>query len=132
MIRRTLLVLLVLGLGACGDSTAPTRVVGRYTLQTIDGNPLPFVFVQVGADKTELTAGHFNLNEDLTCSNNTTLETTVDGNVSTELGAAACTYTLNDAVILVVFLADGSTGGGSIVGSQLTLTSNGFVLVFSK
>jgi hypothetical protein len=134
MIRRTFLVLLVLGLGACGgDSTGPASNLGRYTLQTVDGDPLPFVVLQVGADKIEITAAHINLNEDLTCSSSATLQVTTDGDVSTDVAAEVCTYTLNDTAISVVFPSDGGrTAVGSIVGSQLTLTDGGFVLIYSK
>jgi hypothetical protein len=131
-IRRTLFALLVIGLGACGDDgTAPESLVGRYTLQTVDGNPLPFVIIEVGTDKVEVTAAHINLNQDLTCSDSFTLVTTEDGIASTETETDICTYTTNNTGITVTFVGD-DPFDGSIVGSQLTISDNGIVFIYQK
>ena len=40
---------------ACGDSTGPTSVNGRYTLRLVDGRPLPWLLVE--SRVTEQTSG---------------------------------------------------------------------------
>ncbi len=58
MLRRTLLSLFVSPLIlACSDSTGPgAGLVGTWHLQTVDGEPLPFILSESGSDKLELTA----------------------------------------------------------------------------
>ena len=137
--RKIVLALLV-GVAACGgDSTGPGSIAGRYTLQTINGNPLPFVVNQVGADKIEITAAHINLNADLTCSENVTLRRTIGGNVSTEVKTDVGTYTINNQALTLTFVSK-APGGSittsqimlSITGSQLTLSQGGSVLIYRK
>ena len=131
-IRRTLFALSVLVLGACDDDgTAPESLVGRYTLQTVDGNPLPFVIIQVEADKVEVTAAHINLNKDRTCSDSFTLVTTEDGIETTESKTDVCTYTTNNTGITITFVGE-DPFDGSIVGSQLTIIDLGIVFIYQK
>lgn len=42
-------------IAACGDSTGPTSVNGRYTLRLVDGQPLPWLVVE--SRVTEQTGG---------------------------------------------------------------------------
>ena len=138
--RKIVLALLV-GVAACGgDSTGPGSIAGRYTLQTINGNPLPFVVLQVEGGKIEITAAHINLNADLTCSDSVTVRTTIGGNVSTEVETDVCTYTINNQALTVTFVREEPVGGSitttkitlSITGSQLTLSQDGMVLIYRK
>ena len=49
---------LLAGSVACGgDSNAPETIEGTYTLQTIDGRPLPVVLGQDANEISEITAG---------------------------------------------------------------------------
>src|SRR5688500_1710711 len=56
--------------GACGDdSTSPEATIfGSYTLQTVNGNTLPWRFLVVGNDWAEITGGNGNINRDGTYS----------------------------------------------------------------
>lgn len=57
---RTVLIAAVLTAACTGsDATAPgpsVSVIGSWSLQTVNGAPLPYVMDQNGADKSELTA----------------------------------------------------------------------------
>ena len=134
MIRRVFLAFLVLGVTACGgDGTGPESVTGTYRLQSIDGDPLPFVVFQVGAEKIEVAAGSVTLNADMTCSNIGTFRiTTITGNVTTNAVIDLCTYTINGGVLTLTSVTDATVTSGSIVGSALTLTNAGFVLIYRK
>ena len=92
MRRFACLTIAFLALAACGDSTGPESVAGRYNLVSVNGMPLPVVVVQVLDNKFELTAGHIQLNADLTCSVSITAEVTTDGDVTTETEGDTCTW----------------------------------------
>ena len=108
---------LLLGLGGCATGTS-----GRYDLQTINGAPLPVVFVD------EVTAAFILLNDDGTCSVTAT-ERTDDGAVTTDTDED-CTWTVDGASIT----AADSNGPltGSVSDGTLTLSDedgNAFVFV---
>ncbi len=134
MVRRVFLAFLVLGVTACGgDGTGPESVTGTYRLQTIDGDPLPFVVFEIGAEKIEIAAGSVTLNEDMTCSNIGTFRiTTSSGNVTTNALIELCTYSIDGEALTLTSVADTTDTSGSIVGSALTLTNAGFVLIYRK
>ena len=52
--------------------------------------------------------------------------------VTTETETDVCTYTLNNEAVALSYPPDNSVVSGSIVGSQLTLTDLGLVLIFQK
>ena len=65
---RTILLsaMLAVPLVACGgdDSTGPSESYsGTYTLRTINGQNLPFLIIQVGADKIEWTSDKVTLSD---------------------------------------------------------------------
>ncbi len=132
--HRRFLAFLVLGVTACGaDGTGPESVTGTYRLRTIDGDPLPFVVFQVGTEKIEVAAGSVTLNADVTCSNIGTFRiTTITGNVTTNAVIDLCTYTINGGALTLTSVADSTVTSGSIVGSALTITDDGFVLIYRK
>ena len=134
MVRRVFLAFLVLGVTGCGaDGTGPESVTGTYRLQTIDGAPLPFVVFEIGAEKIEVAAGSVTLNENMTCSNIGTFRiTTITGNVTTNAVIELCTYTIDGGALTLTSVADNTVTSGSIVGSALTLTNAGFVLIYRK
>ena len=140
MIRRVFLAFLVFALVACGDNgtgndgTDEESITGTYTLQSIDGDPLPWVIFQVGADKEEVTAGNVILNADLSCPTTSTTRKTESGNVTTDTVTDECTYTINGGAITLTYpFVGGFTLSGSIVGSTLTITTQeGVVLILQK
>ncbi len=132
MIRRVVLAFLAFGLVACGDNgIGPEDVAGTYTLQTINGDPLPWVSFQTGADKIEVTAGSVTLNADMTCSVSTTGRGTLSGNVTTFTETHVCTYTLIEGAITLT-RPSATDVGGSINGSALTITTDELVFVYRK
>ena len=134
MIRRSLLAMSVLGLVTCGgdDATGPESVAGTYTLQSIDGQTLPGVILQVGTTyRLEFTAGSITLNQNTTCGRSFEARETFGSTVTTSTRALACIYNFISERIRFNW-SDGSTSSGSIVGSQLTLTEAGNVFIFRK
>ena len=129
MVRRVFLALLVLGLVACGDDViGPEDIAGTYTLQSINGQSLPW-----GPEAgVEITAGSITINKSMTCSRSLTGTATDGGTVVTVTDTEVCTCTFVNGVITFTWDSDGSTDSGSIVGSQLTLTPDGDVLIFRK
>ena len=134
MVRRVFLAFLVLGLVACGDDViGPEDIAGTYTLQSIDGQTLPWVILQVGNTYSmEIMAGSITINQTMTCSRSLTATLTDGGTVVTITETDVCTYTFVNGAIMFTWDSDGSTDSGSIVGSQLTLTADGDVLILRK
>lgn len=66
---RRVVLLCALALAACADSTAPEtqlNVVGGYTLQSINGQPLPFVLLDFGFFRIHQVSGTLVLHADRT------------------------------------------------------------------
>jgi len=84
--RRFVVLLAIATLAACGgdSSTSPGVVTGSYSLRTINGSPLPYTLIQIGADKIEITADVIILNEGGTFTETTSERTTENGVVTTE------------------------------------------------
>ena len=128
VIRRVFLALLVLGLVACGDDViGPEDIAGTYTLQSVNGQSLPW-----GEAGLEVTAGSITINQSMTCSRSLTGTATDGGTVVTVTDTEVCTCTFVNGVVTFTWDSDGSTDSGSIVGSQLTITVDGDVLIFRK
>jgi hypothetical protein len=115
-----------------GDSSTtpitPTPITGTYTLQSVNGQSLPWV-IEAGV---EITAGSVTLNQDMTCSRSITATATDGGTSMTITTTGEGTYTHTNGAVTVTWAEDGSTDSGSIVSSQLTLTAEGDVLIFRK
>ena len=74
---------LSLPLAAC-DSTAPEdSIAGEYRLETVDGGTLPWLAVQVDADRIEVVSGSVRLATDGTFTDLTTFKITEAGVAST-------------------------------------------------
>ena len=130
--KRIILAFLAFGLVACGDDgMGPEDVAGTYTLETIDGNPLPWVTFETGADKIEITGGSVTLNADMTCSVSTTARVTFSGNVTTNTETHVCTYTIIDGDITLT-RPSATDASASINGSALTITTDELVFVYRK
>ena len=121
MVSRVVLTFLVLGQAACGDDgTGLESIAGTYTLQTIDGEALPWAIPGL---ITEITAGSITLNQDMTCSFSSTSKETYNGIVDTNAVTQECSYTFdNGALAIILTMIPDNTLNGSISGSTLTLT----------
>ena len=129
MVRRVFLAFLVLGLVACGDDViGPEDIAGTYTLQSVNGQSLPWGPGSRGGGH----GGEQTLNQSMTCSRILTAMLTDGGTVVTVTETDVGTYTFVNGAVTLTWASDGSTDSGSIVGSQLTLTPDGDILIFRK
>jgi hypothetical protein len=85
-VRRLACAALILAAAACGSdkSTAPKRIEGTYTMQSIDGLGLPMTFYDdqaSGGEKVEVLSGSMTLSADGTFSAPWSLRITSDGTV---------------------------------------------------
>jgi len=128
---RYLTVLLSLALAstltACGgDSTGPSETYsGTYTLRTINGTAVPYVIIQLGADKVEIASGTVTMSDNGTNGGsytyNATVRTTVNGQVSTETQSDQGNYTRTGTGWHATSTVDGTTSSGTLSGGTLTL-----------
>ena len=131
MRRFVYLVIASQALAACSDSTGPESSVGRYDLVSIQGTPLPFVLSEVFEDKIEITAGHMQLNADLTCSGSLTIQNTIDGRVTPNTQTNTCTWTQTGTAIDFTY-PEGPVLQGLLVDRTLTVGSQGLVLMYER
>jgi hypothetical protein len=127
MMRRwrlaALFVLLILT--ACGDSTGPAEsIFGTYTLRTIDGVPLPYVWDQGVGYKLEITDAALSLEDGGTYSQTLDLRDTRNGTVSTQRASASGTFTYAGTTI-TFRTSSGTSGTASLSGGTLTFTTSG-------
>jgi hypothetical protein len=132
ILRSLLTLFTVLLLVGCKDTTGPdAKHVGTYRLDTVNGSKLPAVLVQLGADKLEITEASITLNADNSYTGQVTLRETEGGRTSTETSRESGTYTRNNNAI-TLSSDDGETQSASLSGRTLTMTLEGFVLVYKK
>ncbi len=123
--RRSLFPLLLVIAAACGsDATAPEDnpdpiTVDVYTLQSVDGDPLPFLVPQGAPAIVEVTAGSATLRSDGTCTLSETSRIDFQGNVTTDVNDLSCTWTASGSAITLT-MSD-QTFTGSLVDSTLTV-----------
>ncbi len=137
--RRFLTVMTVVLAGglltACGEDdstgTGGTSIFGTYTLQTVNGTSLPFVIIQIGNDKLEITGGSVRLNSDNTFSVSLTLRVTEAGTVTTLTETETGTLTVTGSTVRLTDSA-GDVTTGSISGNTLTIIDEGDTFVLTK
>lgn len=134
--RRLLSLAVILAAVACGsdDSTTPTQtsVAGTWTLQTINGSPLPFT-VATSPAKIEWLSSVVNVTSNGTWTSSLQVRTTVNGQASTTTSTDAGTYTLSGNNVAILSSSPGSTAqAGTINGNTLTVSQQGFVFVYTK
>lgn len=121
---------------ACGSDgpTQPTStsVAGTWSLQTINGNGLPYVVAQTGADKVELISDVITAVASGSFTQITQVRITQNGQTSTQSIPDAGSFSLNGTAVTFTFNSDGSTGTGSVSGNTLTVTDDGFAYVYKK
>lgn len=103
LIARGIAPLLLVLLAACSGADEPTAPLGDpsgvYTLQTVDGQPLPFLYLQIGDDTIEFLDGTVHLNADKTFIDATTLRVTALGVVTTEVDQADGVWSLAGSTV---------------------------------
>ena len=134
--RRLLSLALVFAAIACGsdDSTAPTQasVAGTWTLQTVNGSPLPFTLASSPA-KIELLSYVVNVSSHGTLTSSEQLRTTIGTSATTNTTTDGGTYTLSGNAVAITSNTAGSTPqAGTITGNTLALSQSGFIFIFTK
>lgn len=132
--RLVLAAVVALPFAACGDSgTSPGRsgVVGTWDLQTINGQPLPFVIEQQGADRFELTRDSFTFSTSR-FTHTTDYRFTEAGQVEIGSEEDAGRYTLDGNALTVQFDSDGSSATAAVSGNTITFTADGIVGVYRR
>lgn len=123
-------------LSACGDSTGPDEisVEGSYTLETINGEGLPFVWEELDANtRIEIVAGVIRLDDNGTFSDETDVRLTQDGEVTNFDEDAVGTYTITGNTITFVVDAQHSyTATIDTSAGTITQSIEGFVLVYRR
>jgi len=106
--------------------------VGIYILQTINGESLPFVLVEVEEDMIEVLSGSVTLRNDQTFTDATTFRITEAGEVSTEEDIFSGTWVRTGNTIRF-FVSTGETQTMTFDGeNRLTQVVEGFTLVYAK
>jgi hypothetical protein len=142
MLRRSFVsalgVLAVLAvLTACrGDSGARTgpddSIAGLYTLQTGNGNTLPWRFLVFGSDWSEITSGSVRLDSDGTYSIRFDYRLMESGQQSTFSETFGGTYVRSGNAVTFTDSSDGSTAPGVVSGNQISVRDDGIVYVFRR
>ena len=131
-----LALLLPLTTTACGGDDDPTgpsdSIYGTYALETVQGQALPAIILQVGNDLLEATAGSARLNSDNTWSASITLRLTEAGVVTTSTEGSSGTFTINNNTLQLTDPSDGSVVTGSVSGNVLTVIEDNVSFVFRK
>ena len=104
---------------------------GSYSLRTVNGSPIPYTVIQIGADKYEIVSDVVTINEGGTWSETGTDRTTQNGQVTNGTITDNGTYTLNGTAITLVSTQSG-TVNGAVGAGTLTITAEGVVLVYQK
>ena len=134
--RRLVSLMLAFTIVACGgddSTTAPTNasVAGTWTLQTINGSPLPFTLTSVGTTKVEAVSAVFVVNANGTWTGSSKTLTTINGQASTSTDTDGGTYTLSGSTV-ALRSNDGTIETGTISGNTLTAVESVFTFVFKQ
>ncbi len=132
-IRFAFCLTLILPVAACGDSaTGPDNsLAGTYTLQTVDGAPLPFLFFEFEASRYEMTAGRITLKADRTFDESFTYRVTENGQAQSFTEADNGTWVpAGDGVTLRY--GPGDQVAATVSGGVMTVNLNGTRFVFQR
>jgi hypothetical protein len=131
MLRRLFPSLITLALLACSDGTSPQRdILGTWSLETVSGQPLPFVLEQDGARKVELTGETVTLLATGRQTMVTSFRVTDGGGVFVESIPAPGNYTIDGATLLLTFDNDEDTYTAMINGEIMTIDDIGLRFVY--
>lgn len=124
---------------ACGKDDgpqAPENVTGKYTLQTVNGNPPPVTLIdfsdQTGSYKLELLGGWVSVNANGTFTEEHSWRETENGVVTSEgPESGSGTYTRNGNTLTFV-AATGETTTATYASGVLTVTDGPFTARYSR
>jgi hypothetical protein len=122
-------ILLAIG---CGDSTSPAgSVAGTWTLQSVNGYPVPFVAPQGPGSAIELTSDVITADAAGAFTQMTVIKTTTNGQETTESIPDSGTYSISGNAVTFTFVSGSPPGTGILDGDTLTVTTD-LVLVYRR
>lgn len=134
--KRVLLALAAVALIGCGgDSTGVgTKVEGTWTLQTVNGSPLPYtaIFVANPLYKFEILSDQFVANANGTYSETSTTRETDGSNVTTSTDTGNGTWSQSGSTVNITDASDGTVTQAAISGNTITANQQGLVLVYRR
>jgi hypothetical protein len=119
---------------ACGGGdgvSEPVSVAGTYTLQSVNGGPLPFVIFDESGYKLEITAASYVLTGAGTFTNSATFRETEGGAVLTSTETFTGQYTFSGSTVTFTD-SEGEVYAGTISGGTLVFNEDGLSAVFVK
>jgi hypothetical protein len=131
--RATTLGLATMIVTACGSdtSTAPDAVVGIWTMQSVNGSPLPYT-VQLGGQTYQILADQLTLRSSRTFTDEFTIQQpTETGGVDFQTIPSSGTFAVNGNTVVFTY-TDGSTETGTVSGESMTIAESGFSAVYTK
>lgn len=134
MLRRTLLSVLVsVAALSCGDSTSPANtLIGTWRLQTVSGQPIPYILELDGTRKVELTGETVTLLATGRQTMVTSFRVTENGNVFTESIPAPGNYTINGSTLTLTFDSDTDIYTAIVNGDTMTIDDIGLTFVYRR
>lgn len=119
---------------ACGGGdgvSGPGSVAGTYTLQSVNGGPLPFVIFDESGYKLEITAASYVLTGAGTFTNSASYRETESGAVTTSTETLAGRYTVSASTVTFTD-ADGEVYSATVIDGTLVFSDEGLSAVFVK
>ena len=119
---------------ACGgDSVTDVNasIAGTYTLRTVNGSPLPYVFPNTGTDKVEIIDDAVTVTDAGTYTEVGHARLTSGTSVTTQVVTDNGTYTRTGTAVSFRSV-DGTVSSGSVSGSSITIADVGLSLLYQK
>jgi len=131
MRRAVALLLSALLAFGCSAATSPMELAGTYSLMSVNGLPLPYVFTPVGRTKVEALEDSYTLNPSGTFREAGLKRFTTDGVVTFSYPVDGGNFTRKGEEIRLEGIVYGLTIGLMKDGT-LTIVQNGLTLVYQK
>jgi hypothetical protein len=130
---RVFLSSLVFGALACSSEIAGiTTTRGQWTLQTVNGQPLPFTISGSGSNKQELVADTLMLYEGFTYEETVAIRTTVNGQATVAITRKPGPYAISQGAMIFSFNDGTPSKTATVQGNKMTFGEYNFVRVFTK
>lgn len=105
---------------------------GEWTLETVNGQSLPYTMSGSGANKTELMSDVLMLYEGFTYDETVTLRTTVNGQATTTTTKKPGPYGISLGAMVFSFNDGTPSKTATVEGNKMTFSEANFVRVFTK
>jgi murein DD-endopeptidase MepM/ murein hydrolase activator NlpD len=117
--------------GAVDEASSSTTIAGSYSLQSVNGQPLPYAFAKTGANTNEWVGDILTIANDGTYIQVSTVRSTRS---STSIKKDSGTWTRNDTRITFRSTSNSSQplATGTFSGGVVTLLSRGYTLIYGQ